>query len=310
LRAAGGLKDSAYLKEAEFRRIESDNNGQVTPDYQSISLTGLDNEESSENIELQSRDHITIRDIPDWNPSDSVEILGKVKFPGTYLVRNGETIAEVVSRAGGLTVDAFAEGAVFTRIEIAELEARRAKEFAATIRNEFAASLLTQELKSTDFSEIEKVAVVLEGYEGIGRLLIDLMGALSGEVMANLEVVGGDTLYIPGRNSTITVVGEVRRQGTHSYQRSFNVDDYLSLSAGMTSRADGNELYIVKANGNVILPKKASWLSFRSSSQRLEPGDSIVVPIDNTFKDTATMWRDITQIVYQGAIAIVALTAL
>lgn len=310
LRAAGGLKDSAYLLEAEFRRIALTDGGQVVPDYQSISLVSLSDDNFSENLELQSRDHMTIRDIPDWNPSESVEIIGKVKFPGTYLIHRGETLADLINRAGGLSPDSFSDGAIFTRVEVAELEKQRAKEFASSIRNGFASSLLTQEVNTTEYSEIETVAAVLEEYEGVGRLLIDLDNALSGDVTANLEVVGGDKLEVPGKSSTVTVVGEVRRQGTHSFQRNFDVADYLSLSAGLTARADEKELYIVKANGSVMVPKKASLFSFRRSSQTLEPGDSIVVPIDGSYKDTTTMWRDITQILYQGAIAIAAVLTL
>jgi polysaccharide export outer membrane protein len=310
VRAAGGLKDSAFLFDAEFRRVVTNVTGQAVPDYQSISLTSLANADSADNKELQSRDHITIRDIPDWNPSDSVELVGKVKFPGKYLILRGETLADIVARAGGLTPDAFSSGAIFTRVEVAKLEAKRAKEFARSIVTSFAASLVTQETKTTEFSEIEEVAEVLEEYEGIGRLLIDLDRAIAGDMAANLVVVDGDKLVVPGVNSTVTVVGEVRRQGTHTYQRGFDVDDYVSLSAGMTTRAAEKELYIVKANGNVVVPKKASWISFRGSSQRLEPGDSIVIPIDGTYKDRTAMWRDITQILFQTSLAVSAILTL
>jgi polysaccharide export outer membrane protein len=310
VRAAGGLIDSAYLLEAEFRRITAEDGGRVGADYLSVALTSLSNEGSKDNLALQSRDHITVRNIPDWNPVDSVEVVGEVKFPGTYLVRRRETLADIVNRAGGLTQEAFADGAIFTRLEVAEIERLRAKEFASSLRNNYSASLLTLEAKTAEFEEIVEVAKVLEQYEGIGRLVINLTRALAGDQAADLEVVDGDKLVIPARNSTITVVGEVRRQGTHSFQRNFDLDDYLSLSAGVTSRADDEAVYIVKANGSVTEPKKASWVSFRASSQRLEPGDSIIVPINTDYKDQTTLWRDVTQIFYQGAIAIIAITAL
>jgi polysaccharide export outer membrane protein len=310
VRAAGGLKDSAYLLEAEFRRITAGDAGRVGADYQSVALTSLSNGGSKDNLALQSRDHLTVRNIPNWNPVDSVEVLGEVKFPGIYLVRPGESLSDVVNRAGGLTQEAFAGGAIYTRVEVAKIERLRAKEFAASLRSGFAASLLTLEQKTSEFEEILAIADVLEEYEGVGRLVINLNSALAGDQIADLEVVDGDKLMIPGKNSTVTVVGEVRRQGTHSYQRNFGLDDYLSLSAGATARADDKAIYIVKANGSVTTPKKASWVSFRGSSQTLEPGDSIIVPIDSAYKDSTTFWRDVTQIFYQGAIAIIALTAL
>ena len=85
--------------------------------------------------------------------------------------------------------------------------------------------------------------------------------------------------------------------------------DYVNLSAGMTARADKKEVYIVKADGSVVIPQ-TSWVSFGGGQQRLAPGDSIVVPIDGTYKDSITQWRDVTQILYQSAITMAAVIAL
>ena len=51
-----------------------------------------------------------MRAVPDWNPGELVEVRGEVRFPGDYLIRRGETIAEIIIRAGGLTEDAFPQG--------------------------------------------------------------------------------------------------------------------------------------------------------------------------------------------------------
>ena len=69
------------------------------------------------------------------------------------------------------------------------------------------------------------------------------------------------------------------------------------------------EGYIVKADGSVVMPG-TSWSRFGSPRQRLSPGDSIVVPIDGTYKDKITQWRDVTQILYQSAITVAAVIAL
>ena len=309
LLAAGGLQDSVYLPAAELRRIVNQVGGAVESDYQELSLEYTDDIDSVNNLLLQSRDHLMVRTIPDWNPVEMVEISGEVRFPGSYLIRRGETLSQIVARAGGLTPDAFPQGAIFTREAIAKLEAERAVEFANSIRNSFAASLLTQELKSTDFSEIETITQTLTDFKGNGRMLINLDSALTGDATADLVVVTGDQLLIPAKTSTITVVGEVRRQGTHSFARNLEVKDYLNLSAGMTVRADKKEVYIVKADGSVVIPQ-TSWVSFGGGQQRLAPGDSIVVPIDGTYKDNITQWRDVTQILYQSAITMAAVIAL
>ena len=44
----------------------------------------------------------------------------------------------------------------------------------------------------------------------------------------------GDELIIPRSSDTVSVVGEVRQPGTHIFQAGLSVEDYISLSAGVT----------------------------------------------------------------------------
>jgi hypothetical protein len=61
-------------------------------------------------------------------------------------------------------------------------------------------------------------------------LLIGLGHALAGDVVANLIVFVGVKFFIAVKISTVTAMGEIRRQGTCVYQKNFDVKDYLSLS--------------------------------------------------------------------------------
>lgn len=304
--AAGGLKDSAFLRSVELRRIVEKANGEVVAEYQNFDLS---NSSEMANIAIQSRDHVNVRVNTDWNPTDSVELSGQVRFPGTYLIQPGETLSQVIVRAGGLKRDAFPQGAVFTRQEIAELENERAAEFAESLRRDFASSLLTEESVNSTYEEVALITQKLEMFEGQGRLLIDLPSALNGDPSSNIEVVDGDKLHIPKVSNTVTVVGEVRRQGTHTYQSDFDLDDYLALGAGPTARADEGAIYIVKANGSVVIPE-TSLTKFSSGAEQLSPGDTIIVPVDAQHKESITLWRDITQIVYQSTVAIAAVARL
>ena len=309
VRAAGGFKDSAFLAAAELRRIIDAVSGSVDLEYSELSFEAFGQPADANNLLLQSRDHITVRDIPDWNPGELVEVRGEVRFPGDYLIRRGETIAEIIARAGGLTEDAFPQGAIFTRVEIARLENERAAELAGTIRDNVATSMLTQETQSVDFAEISSITETLQNFEGKGRLLVNLDKALAGVAGENLVLADGDRLTIPQKSLTVSIIGQVRRQGTHVFQSDYDVKDYVSLAAGMTSRADKKAMYIVKANG-AVMSAKTSWLKFSNPQQQLAPGDTIVVPVNNRYKDSLSMWRDITQIMYQSAIALAAVISL
>jgi polysaccharide export outer membrane protein len=306
INAAGGLTDSAFLEAAELRRLTERSDGQVTADYRDLNI-GRDR--SDRQIKLSSRDHLTIRDIPDWSPTDSITVAGEVKFPGDYRIRKGETLSDVIERAGGFADNASPESAVFTRKAVAALEAERAAQFAQDIQTTFATRLLTEETTTQGMAEISQIVSSLQAVEGAGRLLIDLPAAMSGDLNADLEVEDGDRLVIPVLSNTVSVVGEVKRQGTHSFQGELSLDDYIDLSAGFTRRADDGGIYIVKANGSVVTLERNLW-RFTGSDSSLDPGDTIVVPINTQYKESLASWREITQIVYQSMVSIAAVVSL
>ena len=308
INAAGGLTDSAFLEAAELRRLTERSDGQVAASYRDVNLA---KGRGGNTITLQSRDHLTIRDIPNWSPTDSIMVTGEVKFPGEYRIRRGETLSEVIERAGGFTENASPESAVFTREAVAALEAERAAKFAQDIQTTFATRLLTEETTNQGMAEISQIVSSLLAVEGAGRLLIDLPAAMSGDLNADLEVEDGDRLVIPVLSNTVSVVGEVKRQGTHSFQGEFTLDDYVDLSAGFTRRADEGGIYIIKANGSVLTLERNLWrFTGNNRSQALDPGDTIVVPINTQYKESLASWREITQIVYQSMVSIAAVVSL
>ena len=305
--AAGGLKDNAFLQAAELRRLSSIDTGQMQVRYQMVDLDRVLSGELR--LSLISRDHLTVREIPDWDPTESIIVSGEVRFPGSYRLQKGETLSDVIRRAGGLTEDAFVEGAMLKRKSVAERERERAKELASSIRASVASSLLTEEVQTVALSELDVITRELESFEGQGRLLIDLPSALAGDPFADIQMFDGDTLEIPQISSNVTIVGEVKRQGTHSYNRSMSLSDYLALSAGLTSRADQEGIYVIRANG-AVETTETTWWRFGKETIVLRPGDTIVVPVDGRYKESLVAWRDITQIIYQGAVSLAAVLAL
>ena len=304
--AAGGLKDDAYIKSAELRKLYLSSANGVLSRYEEINLE-LEME-SSVGILLGSRDHLNVRAVPEWNPNDSVTLDGELRFPGVYRIRKGESISDVIARAGGLTPAAFTVGAIFTRESVAEQETSRAKEFSQSVIRNFASSQLTREDNSVDIAEVQSIAEILQDFEGVGRLLVNIDNALGGDNLADITLEANDTLTIPSRISTVTVVGEIRRPGTHSFQASLDLNDYLGLSAGMTARADDKELYVVRADGSVFRPTK-SWLRFDGGGTSLNPGDTIVVPIDAGYTDNLSLWREITQVIFNSTAGLASIVA-
>ena len=78
------------------------------------------------------------------------------------------------------------------------------------------------------------------------------------------------------------------------------------MSGGLTRRADKGRIYVVRANGAVVARGGSKWLG-RGGNIDIRPGDTIVVPLDTDRIRPLTFWTNVTQILYQGAIAVAAI---
>ena len=67
----------------------------------------------STSFRLKPYDAISIKPIPLWKEGESIEINGEVKFPGVYSIKMGESLFEVIQRAGGLPIVLFRRGRFF-----------------------------------------------------------------------------------------------------------------------------------------------------------------------------------------------------
>jgi len=65
---------------------------------------------------LNSFDFVFIRKSPEYEIQRNVRVEGEISFPGTYTIsRKNERISDLISRAGGLTQDAYIKGATLIR---------------------------------------------------------------------------------------------------------------------------------------------------------------------------------------------------
>lgn len=303
---AGGLKDSASLYQAEVARYTVDENGVGQTRILDVNLS--DAIAGTSNVELQSRDRILIKSIPDFSKNRTVTLRGEVRYPGEYTFRDGETLRDVLKRAGGLTDNAFPRGAVFTREKLRQLEAQRLREAEERLQGD----LLGVKLEGDSFGgqttqRIQQVEDLLEDVQNsrpIGRMVINLASVLNDETYQSIRLQDGDTLTVPTIPQAVSVFGEVQFPTSHLHQPGLTVDDYLERSGGATLQADESRVYVVKADGSVMLPERSRW--FGGRSQQLEPGDTIIMPIDIDRLNQLELWTNVSQIVYQMALGAAA----
>ena len=99
------------------------------------------------------------------------------------------------------------------------------------------------------------------------------------------------------------MLGEVQYATSHLYDQALSRDDYLRLSGGTTQKADDNRIYVVRANGSVDTGSGSRW--FRGSSS-IQPGDTIVVPLDAERMRPLPLWTAVTTIIFNLAVAVAA----
>ncbi|TPW24796.1 sugar transporter [Marinobacter nauticus] len=303
---AGGLKDSASLYQAEIARYTQDESGIGQTRILNVDLAGAMAGQSS--LKLQSRDTILIKSIPQFAQTRSIILKGEVRYPGEYTFREGETLKEVVQRAGGLSSNAFPAGAIFTREKLRQLEAQRLREAEERLQGD----LLGVQLQGDSFGgqnaeRVQQVKDLLEDVQNsrpIGRMVIDLAAVLKDESYQPVRLQDGDQLIVPTIPQSVSVFGEVQFPTSHLHQPGLTVDDYLQRSGGPTRQADENRVYVVKADGSVMLPERSRW--FGGRSQQLEPGDTIIMPIDVDRLNQLELWTNVSQIVYQMALGAAA----
>jgi protein involved in polysaccharide export with SLBB domain len=259
-------------------------------------------------------DYLAVKETPDWTDQEFVTLRGEVRFPGTYPIRKGETLREVLARAGGLTVMAFPEGGVFTRMDLKVLEQQQIDRLAERMRSDLASlALAAANAGQSDAAQAlqsgQALLAQLQGAKATGRFVIDLPGLLISSTRSEKDVVmrDGDELFIPKKRQEVTVIGEVQNASSHLYLPKLRRVDYISLSGGTTKKADRGRVYVVHADGSVA-SRRGSWLA-RNYDAAIKPGDSIVVPLDTERMPRLPLWQAVTQILYNVAVSVAAVNS-
>lgn len=305
--AAGGLKEAAYLNHAEITRQNIAQDELATINHIEVDL--LNELQNEKTIQLKEKDNLAIFAIPEYRESTKITLSGEVRFPGTYAFKRGETLSQVIDRAGGFTPTAHLTAAVFTRESLKLQEVEQLKVLKDKMREDIAASKLEESAagKSSSLSEGEQLLEALSETKAIGRLVISLDEIVSGKI-ADVQLKDGDELIVPTFRQEISVLGEIQHATSHLYNNEWTVDDYLEKSGGLTNRADSDRIYIVKADGSVFLPNQSGWLTHQNNT--ISPGDTIVVPLDTDRIKSLTLWTNVSQVVYQLALGAAAVKSL
>jgi polysaccharide biosynthesis/export protein len=281
---------------------------------------------ATDNLELEAGDVVTIFSksdirVPQSQQTKYVRLEGEFAASGTYSVAPGETLRQLVTRAGGLTPGAYLYGSQFTRESARVIQQQRLNDYAADLDRRIklaeanaANNAISPQDDVQDVAALQNARTVaqrLRQLKSTGRIVLD-MGADSKTVadIPDLPLEDGDVFIVPQTPSTVDVFGAVYNQTSFLYNPQKRVGDYLHQAGGGTRTADNGRSYIVRADGAIVSRQYSSGILGRFDSTRLNPGDAVVVPEQVDKRPLLRNLVDIATIFGQFGLGIAAINVL
>ncbi|GGG86009.1 sugar ABC transporter substrate-binding protein [Edaphobacter dinghuensis] len=290
VRMAGGFKRDALLENADLTSYKVSNGNHLVEDLSTVKIgAAVAGADTQADVPLKPGDILAIHQITSWNDmGESISISGQVRFPGSYGFTDGEHLSSVLRRAGGLLSTAYPIGAVFTRVQVRELEQKSREELIRQIETNSAAARLSPSLAGSNAggelqlikAQQEQVLSDLKNHAPTGRMVIHINADIDSwaNTPADIELRRGDKLMIPKRPGFVLVTGQVYNVTALTYAPDKTAGWYLSRAGGTNATANRKEIFIIRANGSVVGRHSGGWFDTDVLSTKLNPGDVVVVP--------------------------------
>jgi protein involved in polysaccharide export with SLBB domain len=253
----------------------------------------IDDPASTDNVVLQPGDVVTIfseKDIP--LPVDKhaafVRVDGEVNAPGIYRIGPGETLREIVKRAGGLTPHSYLYASQLNRLSTRRAEELEIRQSTAQMQRDLlarnaAASTVgapSNAEQQAQLSAQQALIAQLAAVQPTGRVVLAMKPeASSVDDIPAFPLEDGDTFYIPPELNTVQVSGAVYNENAFRYEQKKKLFAYLNDAGGPTRQADTKRIFLIRADGTVISRQtRGDFLRSDFDKTTLLPGDAIIVP--------------------------------
>jgi len=267
IKFSNGLNAYADLNNIKLERI-------LDGKIQALSIVNIS---QFDNIKANDLDTIYIRTYP----FRSVEILGAVLNPGTYLMNEGDSLADAIEKSGGFTDNAYVFGAVYqNRNARAISEQASQKLYENSIQN--ISQIIKEGGPDTDYTPLISMLAELKETKVTGRVVINL---LSDENPALIQ--DGDTILIPEKTNQVYIYGSVSDSGSALYAKGQDIEYYISRKGGLIDNADKNNVFVLNPNGETFRLKiKKNLFTSLDNNVEIFPGSVIYIPesLDNGYQ--------------------------
>jgi protein involved in polysaccharide export with SLBB domain len=261
--------------------------------------------------------------VPIVQQTKFIHLEGEFVHAGIYTAQPGETLRDLVQRAGGLTAAAYLFGSEFTRETARAIQQRRMDEYVQTLEMQIQRGNLTLAASAGSSSAQDQASGAaaaqnseqallgrLRQMRATGRIVLEFKAGSSGlDILPDIALEDGDRFVVPPVPASINVVGSVYDQNSFLYENSRRAGTYLHLAGGPNRDADRKHIFIIRADGSVISREAESGIwGNEFDNLRMNPGDTIVVP-EKTFKLSALRGvLDYSQLFSQFALGAAALS--
>ena len=306
--AAGGLLVQANREHIEVtsqltRHLRTRAGKQDVSGRISVNLT----DPGRRTVLLGPGDRVRVKDTKSDVVDRVVQIKGEIRYPGKYDLAPGDTILDLIRRAGGLTDQAYPAGAIFSRAAERRQEERTFRAQAQELELSLARQLEKENDKPgiDDIRSVQKLISRLKNADALGRITVEAdPSVLKTRPELDILLESGDKLYVPKRPLHVRVRGEVLSPSTLQFRKNKDAQDYISQAGGFTERADKNRSFVVFPDGSARPLEIGPWAH---NDVLIPPGSTIVVPLDADQFSFIERVRDISEILSNLTISAVFL---
>jgi protein involved in polysaccharide export with SLBB domain len=212
-------------------------------------------------------------------PYRKASISGAVLKPGRYTMTAGENLDDLIKKAGGVTKDSYMFGAIYENDE-AKIINKKANEILYRDFLEKLVIMSQQNISSgnqIDITPLINIISEIKNTKSNGRVVVDL---LNEDTKNSHAIKDGDSLFIPEKNNSVYVYGEISSQGAVIYKSNEDVEYFVEKSGGYKKFADIDAIYILQPNGDTIRHsvKRSLFESQPIDAVKIYPGSVIFVP--------------------------------
>ena len=280
---------SGFINQATFELKESENlthffklTGGVNPatTKKTFTLIGVDGSVDN-NISIESKDlhkyKLEHLDSIYFDTLDigTVKVLGQVQRPGSYSIKPGDDLYDLLNRAGGYNDVAYPLASILTRMDVKKLE----EDYIKKSYKNIIAYLVQNPDKLQANTGIGKILEEFKMLEPSGRVVAEFdLQNLEEDPKKRTLLQDGDVIHIASKSNFVYVYGDVGNPQALSFVDMNPASYYISLAGGINRTADKSHVLIISPNGEASLLNMSKFTKLLKNNIDIYPGTLINVP--------------------------------